>query len=538
MNRKTHWLSAGAACLAIAACGGDEPDQQQPPPEEFIARPLVMGARLHADTFDPHTVFDALSAELIQNISSPLMQANLSNGLVETDFAAELPEVSPDGLTYTFKLRSGVKFADGTDVTAAAFVRSFTRGQLWKGTKSFVISSSTVDPYVQNVESVDPLTVRFTLTKPASRFPSVTLSVPYVPTNAVFPDDMLYSSPRPYTNHPFVKDALAVQDPTQLLGSGAYRIAALDWTDLPDSGGLKVFSRVQLKANPEFYGERVHADPVTLVYKATEQELYDGLLDGSVNVYRQVADPTLLAQAFANPDLNVSESGTTLRFLAINTNDCIDNGASPSEIKGCPLNLRKAFAKAMDRDALVKLHDGQGEAAYSVVPRSLWSHVDTFPGLNLDEARALLSEEGYTAENKLKLAVLVFGSQSLADAVKASLEATGAIEVRVTSNLAEAGSVSMVPIGWVADYPDPASFIDVLKFSPFQGLNPQVEAAGRETNYLVRQQLYEQLQRDLAEQIPVIPLTFRYTYMATQKNVVAPIGPAERLLFKNVRFTD
>ncbi|HZH02265.1 MAG TPA: ABC transporter substrate-binding protein, partial [Myxococcaceae bacterium] len=212
--RWNQWFKLGAAYVFFtAACGGEE-DLGTPDGGGIQPRPLVIGdsSPLLRD-FDPQWTYEAASVEFIQNVSAPLMQSSLGNRLVEPDLATALPQVSEDGLTYTFTLRSGVRFADGTEVTADAFVRSFQRSQLDQG-----LSQLTVKPFVRSVEAVDAHTVRYNLLTPVAQFPSLTLTVPYVPVNPFFAVDELFSSPRLEPVPNFVRDALAVPDPTKLLG--------------------------------------------------------------------------------------------------------------------------------------------------------------------------------------------------------------------------------------------------------------------------------------------------------------------------------
>ncbi|HZH04263.1 MAG TPA: ABC transporter substrate-binding protein, partial [Myxococcaceae bacterium] len=222
MGYRWKWLWTGAASLSLlTGCGEDAPSIPGEP--EVKTFPLVVGWSGNSlRDFDPQFAFESGSIELVNNISASLLKANLTNGLPEADLATELPEVSQDGRTYTFKLRSGIKFADGTDLTADHFVRSFARTQLDADDVLAPTSGGTlVRPYVQSVDALDPLTVRYTLVEPTSRFTSIALTTAYLPSNARFPSDALFLSPRAnLPSLPFVKDALSVTDPDQLLGSG------------------------------------------------------------------------------------------------------------------------------------------------------------------------------------------------------------------------------------------------------------------------------------------------------------------------------
>ncbi|MCA9834820.1 MAG: ABC transporter substrate-binding protein [Thermomicrobiales bacterium] len=77
------------------------------------------------DTFDPHHTVAGLSFQAFRHIYEPLVSYNMD--LEYEGILAESWEISEDGLTYTFKLRQGVKFQDGTDFNAAAVKFTFDR---------------------------------------------------------------------------------------------------------------------------------------------------------------------------------------------------------------------------------------------------------------------------------------------------------------------------------------------------------------------------------------------------------------------------
>lgn len=94
-----------------------------------------------------------------------------ANGTVAPMLAENLPAVSSDGLTYTFQLRDGVKFHDGTSLTAESVVKS------WK----FLLDPETAWPCrsnydnaagvkIEEISATGPLEVKFTLARPASEF--------------------------------------------------------------------------------------------------------------------------------------------------------------------------------------------------------------------------------------------------------------------------------------------------------------------------------------------------------------------------------
>lgn len=121
------------------------------------------------DTLDPHTVWDVGRVAVRLNLYDGLYRW-LDNPPKLTPWLAESHTVSPDGLTYTFRLRKGAKFHDGTEVTAEDVRYSIERIlALKKGAASFL--ATMIDP--GKTRALDRYTVEFTLKKPSAIFLSV-----------------------------------------------------------------------------------------------------------------------------------------------------------------------------------------------------------------------------------------------------------------------------------------------------------------------------------------------------------------------------
>jgi ABC-type transport system substrate-binding protein len=121
------------------------------------------------DTMDPHAAFDVGRVAVRLNLYDGLYRW-LDNPPVLQPWLAESHTVSPDGLTYTFKLRRGAKFHDGTEVTAEDVRYSIERIlALKKGAAS--LFATMVAP--GSTKALDRSTVQFTLMKPVSIFMAV-----------------------------------------------------------------------------------------------------------------------------------------------------------------------------------------------------------------------------------------------------------------------------------------------------------------------------------------------------------------------------
>jgi ABC-type transport system substrate-binding protein len=159
MNPRPAWLVV--LLLAVALAG---PATPAPAETRF-----VFANESPYDTLDPHAVFDVGRVAVRLNLYDGLYRW-LDNPPVLKPWLAESHTVSADGLAYTFKLRRGVKFHDGTEVTAED-VRYSTERILALKKGAAALLSTMVTP--GSTRALDRSTVQFTLTKPAAIFLAV-----------------------------------------------------------------------------------------------------------------------------------------------------------------------------------------------------------------------------------------------------------------------------------------------------------------------------------------------------------------------------
>ncbi len=152
--RKT--ASALAAALALAAL--------LPAGQSAQAREVTAGIVSNLTTLDPWDANDNLSRSVASSIYESLYV--FDTNLKAVPQLASGHEVTPDGLVYTFHLRDGVKFHDGSDFDAEAVVLNFNRALDPK----MNLSRRTFFGFIDKVEAVDRLTVRFTLKVPTASF--------------------------------------------------------------------------------------------------------------------------------------------------------------------------------------------------------------------------------------------------------------------------------------------------------------------------------------------------------------------------------
>lgn len=182
LDRRTFvgLLSAGSAATLLAAARpaptmarvGGRPALQTSEPREGGV--LTFALRTEPDTLDPHKTVSEYSARVLTNVLDPLIWQ--SNDLTFHPGLAERWEISPDGLTYTFHLRRGLRFHDGEELTAEAVKFSFDR--IVDPSTASKSAIGALGPY-DRTEVVDESTAVLHLTAPFSPL-LVNLASPYL----------------------------------------------------------------------------------------------------------------------------------------------------------------------------------------------------------------------------------------------------------------------------------------------------------------------------------------------------------------------
>ncbi len=170
---RTMLLAAAVAALGTLAA---------PPPAAAQQRPLVWGDQLPA-TLDPHAIFDVPSQFILLNVYDGLYRYQ-GNPPQLVPWLAQSHTTSPDGLTWEFTLRDGVKFHDGSPLTAEDVVWSFRR-LLAMNRAPAAAFRPVLKP--ENVTAAGPLTVRFVLSQPYAPFLAAIPLVAVVNQRAITP---------------------------------------------------------------------------------------------------------------------------------------------------------------------------------------------------------------------------------------------------------------------------------------------------------------------------------------------------------------
>jgi len=467
---------------------------------------LIIGTTRLIASLDPADSGFGLEGEILYNAGSGLLTFIPGSSELVPGLAAGMPQVSPDGLVYTFTLRQGLQFPDGTPLDAIAVKWSIDRVATLGGGASFLVTD-----HVSQTIVVDSSTIQFVLKQPAAFFPQLVANIPYYPVSPnCFPPFQL--------------------DPDSTCGGiGPYTIVS--WEQ-----GVSI----ELAANPSFYGRHPHISSILVQQFGTSLEMRQALEEGEIDLAWNALDPQDYQELRSNPALNFVEApGPHIRYLCFNTTTPpYDNP-----------DIRVALAVAVDREAAAQgVFSDTRTALYSMVSDGIWSHQETFFDLygsrDLELARTLLAQEGYSETNKLAVDFWYpldhYGALEpvFVAGLAANLEETGMISVTLISaewsEYVDNLSMGVMPVfmlGWWPDYLDPDNMTWPFAYSSSSDsmgifynnlIMDGLLEAGRETTPIWgpdREAIYADIQFLWGLEAPTVPLLQEVSIAVTQDDV-------------------
>ena len=454
---------------------------------------LVVGQIAEPKSMDPATVTAVNDFRILMNVYDGLVR--YKDGTLEVEPSlAESWTISDDGKVYTFKLRDGVKFHDGTDFNAEAVKFNFDRildeNHPFHDTGPFPLSFYFSS--VEEVNVVDPLTIEFKLNAPYAPFLS---NLAYTPGLMVSPA-AVEAQGKDFGRNPS--------------GTGAFKFA--EW---------EANAKVVIVRNEDYWDgapplEAVIYRPITDANTRIAEMLAGGL-DIMVEV-----PPDSLAQFRDNDSYKVVEqAGPHLWFLILNVKE------GPFSDK----KVRQAANYAINKTALVEnILQGTAQVAAGPTPPAFaWAYNDALEPYPYDpeKAKALLAEAGYDGA-EITFYVTDGGSGmldpvSMGTAIQADLEAVG-MKVNVETyewntflgkvNPGLEGKADMAEMAWMTNDPDTLPFLalrseawpDKGGFNSGYYSNPKVDEllnnARKSTHQAERAKLYQEMQAIVQEDAP------------------------------------
>jgi peptide/nickel transport system substrate-binding protein len=301
----------------------------------------------------------------------------LFNGLTRLDHRGEVVpdlaerwEVAPDGLSYTFHLRQGIRWHDGTPLTAAdvVFTVKLLQDPAYPGPPDWGELWRSVE-----VTQIDAQTVRFDLQEPFAPFLDYT-------SVGVLPRHVLQGVPAAeLPAHTFNLNPI---------GTGIYQLSEI----VTDTGRI---SHVILSANPFYFDHRPLITRLQFKFFPSYQAAYQAYLDDEVQGVGRIASENL-GDARTNPDLQLFTSALP-KYSLIYLNHNSETAPFLAEPE-----VRQALLYAIDRQALVdEVLGGQAIVAHSPVLPESWAYDPAVPTYEYDPDRAatLLEEAGWRTPN-------------------------------------------------------------------------------------------------------------------------------------------
>jgi peptide/nickel transport system substrate-binding protein len=519
--RRRGVLALGLAGLlaGTAACGGgDGTGNNNNSGDGESGGTMVFGTSADPVSMDGAYVSDGESLRVVRQIFETLVTTE-EGGTDIVPALAEEWEVSEDGKTWTFSLREGVKFHDGTDFNADAVCFNFDRWHNFEG----VQQSSSVSYYYQTVftgfaNNEDPEQGE-SLYKSCTAEDESTAVIELTSASASFLSGMALASFSMAS-----PEALEKYEADKVTGSGEEpRFEGTFGTQNPVGTGpfkLETFepnNRLVLARFDDYWGDKAKLDKVIFKPIADGPARRQALESGEIQGY-DLVDPADL-DALKNAGFQVLERP------AFNVGYVGINSAKP------PLDnpkVRQAIAHALNRQALLDAKYPPGsEVATQFMPPSLFGYSDDVPTYeyDVDKAKQLLSEAGVTNPTVEFWYPTGVSRPYMPDPVanfqafEADLTAAGFKVVPKSApwnpdylDAVNTGQAGLYLLGWTGDFGDPDNFVGTFfrtKQAAWGPLDPAIysdlEAARVEADEDTRTQMYEDVNNKIMEFVPGVP---------------------------------
>ncbi|MEL5877269.1 ABC transporter substrate-binding protein [Cereibacter sphaeroides] len=435
-------LASTAVMLALALPAAAQ--DYTPDPNAKPGGTITITYKDDVATLDPAIGYDWQNWSMIKSIFDGLMDyvpgtTQLRPGL------AESYEISEDGLTYTFKLRPGVKFHNGREMVAEDVKYSLDRVTLpatqspgagfFGSIKGFDAMADGSASTLEGVTVVDPSTVKIELSRPDATF----LHVMALNFASVVPKEAVEAAGADFGKQP--------------VGTGAFKLA--EWT---------LGQRLVFEKNADYWREGVpYLD--SIVFEVGQEPIVAllRLQNGEVDVPGDGIPPAKFTEVMADPAQveRVVEGGQLhTGYITMNvTQPPFDN-----------LQVRQAVNMAINKQRITQIINGRAIPATQPLPPSMPGYTEGYEGYphDVEKAKALLAEAGFADGFETELYVMnTDPNPRIAQAIQQDLSQIGikaAIQSLAQANVIEAGGNGSAPMiwsggmAWIADFPDPSNF--------------------------------------------------------------------------------
>lgn len=502
------WSLAGL--LPLAGCGGSSTSPSSGsgggPSTSAGAQTLRVAIPDDISSLDPAKAFDTWSTAVVHALTRRLVDYDLDAKIVPD--LAEKWEQSADGKTFTFHLRSGIQFADGTPIEAKHFKAAIERVQdpaTASPGASFYTGISKLDApdgktLVVHLKSVDPTLLNLM---------GMTFAAPIQPGQ---------DASRPAASGPYMLEEYRPGSVVRLQRNPH------------DPKAAEMVERIEVQLSI--------SQPLQLTrFKSGEVDLLPGIPPAEyARVMRDPKEKQQVVQGVVNQTW----------YFGINVTRAPWNNPK----------VRKAALLALNRETHVKFA-GAGQLANSILP----PHVPAYdakrqlPAQNVAEAKRLLAEAGFPngIPESQKTVLWLANSEQYqrhAQAIQSDLRAAGIpVDLRpVTFSEYRTGYRTKADCwygGWYPDFPDAGNFLEPV-FTPGSSSNAAHYSNPKVADLLARarsmkegpdrQQLYHQVEDQLLEDLPWIPLYFEVEMRYFRPGVTGvAVHPVWRQMLTGIR---
>lgn len=546
MKKWSHLIIAAFLTLALAVTGCSKTEtaapkdsakpEAKPAENKKVQDTLIVGRGGDSAALDPAIVTDGESIKIVHQVFDTLL--DFKEGTTEVSPAlAESWEQSADGLKYTFKLRKGVKFHDGTDFNADAVVFNWQR---WHDPKSpykfegdsFSYYQSMFGPedkrIIKEAKAVDANTVEFTLNTPQAPF----LQNIAMPSFSIASPKAIQEKKEKFKSEP--------------VGTGAFVFK--EW---------KRNDSITLEKNPNYWQQGFPKLNKLIVRSIPDNSArYNALANGELDLIEGV-NPDDLKKLEANKDLQkIIRPSFNVGYLGFNTSKKpFDN-----------VKVRQALNHAVNKKAIISaFYAGLAEPAVNTMPPSILGYNKDVKDYeyNLDKAKQLLAEAGYP--NGIPEEITFYAmpvarpympdGKKVAEALQAEFAKIG-VKTKIESPdwatyLADAKKgekTQLYMLGWTGDNGDPDNFLYALLDKDSIGSNNYSRYVNEELHKLLiagqtevdknkRADLYKKAQEIIKQDAPWVPLVHSTPLLAAKANLAGYVpSPTSSEAYTNVYF--
>ena len=421
-------------------------------------------------------------------------------------------EVSDDGLVYTFHIKKGVKFHDGSPLVAEDFVYSWTRAVLAENATALGYHLSPIKGYdacaegtateLEGVKALDDQTLQVTLSYVYADFIKTLGHVVFYPIKKADVEKW----GQDYTKH--------------INGTGPFKF--VEWID---------DQHINLARNDDYYGEKAKLDAVEYKIFADEDTAFLEFKAGNLEyteipigkIKATLEDPKYGQYCLTAPMAAIMYYGMSLNYPLFRDNP----------------KLREAINYAVDRENICEvIAEGIPTPMTGFVPPGIEGFQENAAPYTYDpgKAKQLLAEAGFPNGEGLETFQFGYntgsGHEKIGEAIQADLAEVG-IKMELAGydwgtllDKAKNGEITFFRLGWVADYPTMDNFLYPLFFSTssdnYGGYsNPEVDALLTEARPTLDKEERIAKYREVEKKI-IADNAFLFLYFYGQRRVIQP----------------